>query len=114
MERLTRGNKTGGPQTARPDGTGVQWTYNGLTAGGGKVRISPVLQLIMSQRSKDTGLNSNTDDSGYTRAIISPGVEIGMGDWNLYGDVEIPIYQYYRGNQLAAPEAFKLILSRNF
>ena len=88
--------------------------YNGLTFAGGKVRITPVLQLLVSQRARDSGPSANPGDSGYSRAIVSPGVEIGMGDWSLYGDVEVPVYQAYNGDQLAAHEAVKLILSRNF
>jgi hypothetical protein len=88
--------------------------YKGWTVGGGKVRISPVLQFIVSARQKDSGVNADPADSGYTRGIVSPGVEVGAGDWKLYGDVEVPVYQNYVGDQLAAHEAFKVILSRNF
>jgi hypothetical protein len=88
--------------------------YNRFTADGGKIRITPVLQMLVSQRAHDSGINADPSDSGYTRAIVSPGVEVGMGDWSVYADVEVPIYQFYNGNQLAAPEAVKVILSRNF
>jgi hypothetical protein len=59
-------------------------------------------------------VNADPADSGYTRAILSPGVEFGMGDWSVYADVEVPVYQDYNGDQLAAPEAVKIIVSRNF
>ena len=36
------------------------------------------------------------------------------GQWRLYGDVELPIYARYNGNQLAAPVLLKLILSHSF
>ncbi len=88
--------------------------YRGWMVAGGKVRISPVAQFIVSSRDKDSGVNANPDNSGYTRGIVSPGIEIAAGDWKLYGDVEAPVYQNYKGNQLSAHEAFKLILSRNF
>lgn len=88
--------------------------YNGFTTDAGKVKITPVLQVLVSQRARDSGVNANPDDSGYTRAIVSPGVELGVGDWSVYADVELPVYQYFNGNQLAAPEAVKLIVSRNF
>ncbi len=88
--------------------------YNGLTFGGGKIKIAPVLQLLASVRARDSGPASDPVDSGYSRGIIAPGVEIATGDWTFYGDVEVPVYQFYVGNQLAAPAAVKLILSRNF
>ncbi len=88
--------------------------YNGLTLGGGKIRVSPVFQVLVSQRARDSGANADPADSGYSRAIASPGVEVGLNDWTVYGDVEIPIYQFYNGNQLAAPEAVKVIVSRSF
>jgi hypothetical protein len=88
--------------------------YNGFTTDSGKIRITPVVQLLVSQRARDNGVNADPADSGYTRAIVSPGVEFGMGDWSVYADVEVPVYQYYNGDQLAGPEAVKIIVSRNF
>jgi hypothetical protein len=88
--------------------------YKGWMVGGGKLRISPVLQFLVSARAKDSGVNADPQDSGYLRGIVSPGIEVGAAGWKLYGDVEIPVYQNFVGNQLAAHEAFKLILSRDF
>jgi hypothetical protein len=70
--------------------------------------------MLVSLRASDRGLNADPADSGYSRLIFSPGVEVAMGDWALYGDVEIPIFQYYNGDQLAAPYAVKVILSHAF
>jgi hypothetical protein len=88
--------------------------YGGFSAAGGTLKISPVLQVVGSQRQRDNGPNSNAGDSGFSRMIISPGVELAAGDWKLYGDVEIPIYERFNGDQLAARETFKLIVSRAF
>ena len=44
----------------------------------------------------------------------TPGVQLSAGNWKLYGDVEFPVAQYVKGNQLIAPEQFKLVLSRAF
>ena len=46
--------------------------------------------------------------------MVSPGVEVSSGPWRLYGDLEVPIYQRFNGNQLAAPALFKLIVSHSF
>jgi hypothetical protein len=88
--------------------------YKGWVVANGKVKISPVLQFLVSARRADSGVNADPENSGYTRGIVSPGIEVSLADWKLYGDVEAPVYQHYIGNQLAAHEAFKLILSRNF
>jgi hypothetical protein len=76
--------------------------------------LAPVLQLLMSDRLHDTGVNADPPDSGYLRFLAAPGLELDMGKVHLYGDVEIPIYQDVNGNQLVAPRAYKLILSYSF
>lgn len=92
-------------------GTGVY--YEGFDFGkSGK--IAPLLQLIGSVRMKDRGANANTDDTGYSRLLISPGVEYDVRDIRLYGDVEVPVYQNVNGNQLTAPVMFKFIVGYSF
>jgi len=76
--------------------------------------LAPVLQLLMSDRLHDTGVNADPPDSGYLRFLAAPGLELDMGKVHLYGDVEIPVYQDVNGNQLVAPRAYKLILSYSF
>jgi hypothetical protein len=88
--------------------------FNGASIGGGKVRISPILQLIASQRARDTGPQADPADSGYTRVMLSPGLEFDTDNWKLYGDVEFPIYQHVNGDQLVPPELFRIVLTRNF
>jgi hypothetical protein len=46
--------------------------------------------------------------------MISPGIEVSSGKWRLYGDVELPVYSRYNGNQLAAPVLLKFIVSHSF
>jgi len=88
--------------------------YGGLSLVGGKIKLAPVLQLVGSARARDGGPSSDSGDSGYSRIIVSPGVELSSGAWRLYGDVEFPGVQHFNGNQLAAAHLFKVILSRNF
>jgi hypothetical protein len=88
--------------------------YNGWTLTGGRIKIAPVLQVIGSARASDSGPASNTLNSGFTRVLISPGLEVSGGPWRIYGDVELPIYQNVRGNQLTAPALFKMIVSHSF
>jgi hypothetical protein len=46
--------------------------------------------------------------------MVSPGLEFDRGDWKLYADVEVPVYQDMNGNQLVAPWAIKTVLSHSF
>ncbi len=89
-------------------------SYNAWTIANGKVRVSPLLQLLGSERGRDSGPASNAADSGYSRVLLSPGIEFDAGAWRLYGDVEFPVYHHANGDQLIAPELFKLVVSRRF
>lgn len=86
--------------------------YNNWHVGNGK--IAPVLQLLGSYRIRDSGQESDPENSGYTRLLISPGLEYDINSVKLYGDVEMPIYQNINGNQLTAPVAFKFVVSYSF
>jgi hypothetical protein len=87
--------------------------YNALDYGkAGK--ISPLLQFIGSYRMRDAGENADPSNTGYTRLLISPGVEYDVSDIKLYGDVEFPIYQNVNGNQVTAPVMFKFVVGYNF
>ena len=93
--------------------TAVGVDYKGLSLG--SVRISPVAQLIFSERTSDSGANSgNPVSSGYQRLMLSPGVEFHLHPVKLYADAEFPLYQNFTGNQLAASVLFKVSLSFMF
>jgi len=86
--------------------------YNGWSIG--NVKIAPVAQVIGSYRLHDNGLAANPQNSGYERILLSPGIEADMAGMRVYGDVEVPLYQYVRGNQLTANVLFKVNVSRSF
>jgi hypothetical protein len=87
--------------------------YNKLSLG--PVQITPVAQVIASERTSDTGANaSNPIASGYQRVMLSPGVELNLHRVTLYADVELPVFQDVRGNQLVASSLFKVSLSYHF
>jgi hypothetical protein len=90
---------------------GLAWSASPPTA---RVGFTPILQLLASHRAADAGPAADPDNSGYTRLLLAPGLEVKAGKWKLYGDVEVPLYQYVRGQQLIAPVQGKLILSRAF
>lgn len=87
--------------------------YSGFSIG--TVSVVPVGQLLISCRSSDGGANSaDPVASGYERVLVSPGVEIAFHPFMFYADVEFPIWQNMRGDQLVAPALFKVMLSYTF
>jgi len=89
---------------------------------GTKVRLSPVASVLASYRMHDIGQNSDPDNSGYTRLLAAPGVELRVDKVKLYADVEVPFYQHVNaGNpangssgQLVAPYLFKAQVTYDF
>ena len=86
--------------------------YDGFALG--RVNISPLAQVIGSWRGRDNGAAAAPDDSGYQRVLLSPGLEFDFHPLKIYADVEIPVYQNMKGNQLVAPALFKLSMSYMF
>ena len=86
--------------------------YDGLSLG--RVKISPAAQVIGSWRGRDNGSDANAENSGYQRVLLSPGIEFHLHPVKIYADVEFPVYQNMRGNQLVAPALFKLSVSYMF
>ncbi len=95
--------------------------YKGFSLG--RVKISPLAQIIFSERTSDSGANAaggaNDDpaggvSSGYQRILLSPGVEFHIHPVKIYADAEFPVYQNFTGNQFAAPVLFKGSLSFMF
>jgi hypothetical protein len=78
------------------------------------LKLSPLLQLVYTWRDHDRGVASTPADTGYTRLLITPGLELRRGPWRAYADVALPLWQQVRGNQLVAPALYKLIVSRAF
>lgn len=87
--------------------------YNGWSLG--NVKITPLAQVIVSERTRDSGPNSASPvASGYQRVLLSPGIEFDLNQVSAYADVEVPVYQHFTGNQLAAPVLVKFIVAYNF
>jgi Putative MetA-pathway of phenol degradation len=86
--------------------------YRGLQFG--RVRVSPLAQVIFSERTSDSGAAAAPDNTGYQRLLLSPGIECQLNRVALYADAEFPVYQHFTGNQLTAPVMFKAILSYMF
>ena len=86
--------------------------YKGFSLG--RMRISPVAQVIFSERTSDSGSNANPDNSGYQRILLSPGIEFHIHPVKIYADVELPVYQNFTGDQLAASVLYKVSASWMF
>ena len=86
--------------------------YKGFSLG--RVRISPLAQVIFSERTSDSDANADPDNSGYQRILLSPGIEFHIHPVKIYADVEIPVFQNVTGNQLTAPALFKVSMSYMF
>lgn len=81
----------------------------------GRVKISPVGQVKISERKSDGGgAAAHPIGSGFQRVILSPGVEVNVHRLKFYADVEVPVFQNFTGNQLAAPLAVKATMAYEF
>ena len=88
---------------------------------GGSGSLTPLLQLIGSDRLRDSGVNADPANSGYQRLLISPGAEVTLGRWQIYADAEWRLYHYANAassleqqgtqGQLVAPVLLKLVVS---
>ena len=76
--------------------------------------LAPMLTVLYSDRVRDSLSRANPQNSGYTRIMIAPGAEIKVGPVRLYGDVELPLFQNFNGNQVTSPVLFKTIVSYDF
>ena len=58
--------------------------------------------------------SANPVASGYQRILLSPGIEFHLHAVSVYADVEFPVFENVRGNQLVAPALFKVVMSYHF
>ena len=87
--------------------------YNGWRIG--RMLISPIAQLKASLRGSDSGANATHPiASGFARLIVAPGIELDMHPLRVYGDVELPLYEHFTGNQVAASVLVRLNIALMF
>jgi hypothetical protein len=73
------------------------YTYHPLDA------LALTLQLNTVRKGLDSGPEAEREDSGSWTVSLSPGISYAVSDSaNLYGFVQVPIYRYVNGMQLAA------------
>lgn len=83
---------------------------------------SALLQLNYQDNARDSGLAAPADASGVPGTstggkflYLSPGVSFAVvPDTNLYGLVQVPLYQYVNGEQLTAGRSFTVGINHRF
>lgn len=81
----------------------------------GHAKVSPVAQILVSERTSDGGgASAHPVASGFQRVLLSPGIEVDIHKVKFYADVEVPVYQNFTGNQIAAPLAVKATMAYEF
>lgn len=77
--------------------------------------VQALAQINLLWRGHDSGANAEPADSGGQYAYFSPGLAVPLGrDTQVYGLVQLPLYQYVRGTQLTADWAGTLGLTMRF
>ena len=78
-------------------------------------RVALQLQLNTHWKDRDSGANAEPDDTGGSFVHLSPGVRVALGDkTQLYGFVQVPLYQRVNGVQLIADWSVAAGLSHRF
>ena len=66
-------------------------------------RFAALVQLNLVYRDRDSGAQAEPEDSGGHFAHVAPGLSYNLGrNAQLYGFVQLPVYQYVNGVQLTA------------
>ncbi len=77
--------------------------------------ITLQLQLNTLWKLPDSGARAEPEDSGGVFVQLSPGISVALGDkTQLYGFVQVPLYQYVNGVQLIADWSVAAGLSHRF
>lgn len=87
--------------------------YSGWSFGSSG-KVAPVLQLKGIYRDHDGGPMGDPQNSGYTRFLLTPGVQVDVSKVSIYMDLGIPIHTNTTGNQLVAPLLWKLNVGYHF
>ncbi|MES2407977.1 MAG: TonB-dependent receptor [Pseudomonadota bacterium] len=65
-------------------------------------KIVPQLQINAQTRQRDTGANADPANTGGKLVYLSPGLTVTLNkSTKIYGFIQIPVYQYVEGLQLA-------------
>ncbi len=77
--------------------------------------LALMLQINYNRRSRDSGSNAEPDVSGSRTLSLSPGLSYTVAkNWQAYGFVQKPVYQYVNGIQLTSDWSVVLGASTKF
>ncbi len=77
--------------------------------------LVPLLQVNATIRNEDTGINSNTANSGLDTVYLTPGVLVDITrQWQANATVYIPVYQHVNGIQLLPKQVASVGITYNF
>jgi len=94
---------------------GVAGTYyKGWSSAGGNTRVVPLLQMTAAYRGHDGGTTGHPEDSGYTRLIAAPGLEIDVSQIHVFVEAGFAVYNNMSGNQLVAKQLYRINVSCGF
>lgn len=80
-----------------------------------KERLRGMLQINFNAKGADSGEEAEPEDSGGRFVFLSPGLAYQAGDrFQVYGFVQVPIYQHVNGVQLTADWAASVGISTEF
>lgn len=78
-------------------------------------KVSLMVQLNALVRGRDAGSQAEPEDTGGKALFLSPGVSYGVTEkLQVYGFVQLPVYQYVNGVQLTARRALAVGFSSRF
>jgi hypothetical protein len=78
-------------------------------------RLALMLQLNTLYRGRDAGPLAEPADSGGSSIHLSPGLSYALSrDWQVYGFLQLPLYQYVNGVQITAKRALALGVGARF
>jgi hypothetical protein len=78
-------------------------------------RLSLMLQLNALYRARDAGVLAEPADSGGRSLHLSPGASYALSrEWQAYGFLQVPLYQYVNGVQITARRALAVGVGTRF
>ena len=87
--------------------------YHGWASSSG-VRVVPLAQVTAAVRGHDGGTMGMPADTGYSRLIVAPGIEVSYDRFRAYAEAGLAVYNNMSGNQLVARQMYKLSVSYSF
>ena len=93
---------------------GVVGAYARGWSFGEHLAVTPILQLTAAYRGHDGGTDGHPEDTGSTRLLVSPGIEVHLNKVRIYAEAGFSVHDNVSGNQLVSRRNFKLTAFYSF